>query len=85
MKGVEADLGYLETGVGFHKTLLISRNPIELHHVVLKKEKNSQKDISILSLISLLTFMLCWHEWEVHNGVVRAPKNVFTFIHFPGC
>lgn len=39
MREVEAALGYLETGVGFHKTLLISRNQIKLNHVVLKKKR----------------------------------------------
>lgn len=39
MKGVEAALGYLETGVGFHKMLLISRDQIKLNHEVLKKRK----------------------------------------------
>lgn len=41
MKGVEAALSYLETGVGFHKTLFISRDQIKLNNEVLKKKKKN--------------------------------------------
>lgn len=84
MKRVEAALGYLQTGVGFCKTLLISRDQIKLNNEVLKKIlRRIYLEFNVS--FDLYAFLAGMGEWEIHSVVVRACKNVFTFIDFPVC